>query len=73
MLKVLWPRLNPGDILLGDRVYGCFPLLATLPLQGVDVVARLHQGRNLDLRHAPNSDTMTGLPLSTSRIASRRT
>jgi hypothetical protein len=53
MLKVLWPCLNPGDILLGDRVYGCFPLLATLPLQGVDVVARLHQGRNLDLRHAP--------------------
>jgi hypothetical protein len=53
MLKVLWPKLNPGDILLGDRMYGCFPLLAALPLQGVDVVARLNQSRNLDLRRAP--------------------
>ncbi len=53
MLKVLWPRLKAGDILLGDRVFGCFPLLAALPLQDVDVVARLNQGRNLDLRRAP--------------------
>ena len=53
MLKVLWPSLNPGDILLGDRMYGCFPLLAAMPLQGVDVVARLNQCRNLDLRRAP--------------------
>jgi hypothetical protein len=53
MFKVLWPALKPGDILLGDRMYGCFPILATLPLRGVDVVARLHQCRNLDLRRAP--------------------
>ena len=33
-------------------MFGCFALLAALPIQGVDVVARLHQGRNLDLRHA---------------------
>jgi len=52
MFKSLWPRLQRGDILLGDRAYGCFPLLAALPLQGVDVVARLHQGRQLDLRRA---------------------
>lgn len=52
MFKALWPSLNCGDILLGDRAYGCFPLLAALPLQGVDVVARLHQGRQLDLRRA---------------------
>lgn len=52
MLKSLWRTLLPGDIALGDRVYGCFIFLAAMPLQGVDVVARLSQGRNLDLRHA---------------------
>lgn len=53
MFKVLWPALKPGDILLGDRMYGCFPVLASLSLRSVDVVARLHQCRNLDLRRAP--------------------
>lgn len=52
MFKTLWHTLKHGDILLGDRMFGCFALLAALPIQGVDVVARLHQGRNLDLRHA---------------------
>ncbi len=52
MFKPLWPTLQRGDILLGDRVYGCFALLAALPLRGIDVVARLHQGRQLDLRRA---------------------
>jgi hypothetical protein len=52
MLKTLWHVLQSGDILLGDRMFGCFALLAVLPSQGVDVVARLHQGRNLDLRRA---------------------
>ena len=53
MFKVLWPALKPGDILLGDRMYGCFPVLASLSSRSVDVVARLHQSRNLDLRRAP--------------------
>jgi len=65
MLKSLWRTLLPGDIALGDRMYGCFVFLAAMPLQGVDVVARLTQGRNLDLRHAaklgPN-DWRTFLP-----------
>jgi len=52
MLKSLWPSLLPGDIALGDRMYGCFAFLAAMPLQGVDGVARLNQGRNLDLRQA---------------------
>ena len=65
MLKPLWPTLLPGDIALGDRMYGCFVFLAAMPLQGVDVVARLSKSRNLDLRHAtklgPN-DWLTSLP-----------
>jgi len=46
-------------------MYGCFVFLAAMPLQRVDVVARLSQGRNLDLRRAtklgPN-DWLTSLP-----------
>lgn len=65
MLKSLWHALLPGDIALGDRMYGCFVFLAAMPMQGVDVVARLSQGRNLDLRRAtklgPN-DWLTSLP-----------
>jgi hypothetical protein len=52
MFKPLWSCLKRGDVLLGDRAYGCFAVLAGLPRQGVDVVARLHQGRNLDLRRS---------------------
>jgi len=65
MLKPLWPTLLPGDIALGDRMYGCFVFMAAMSLQGVDLVARLSQGRNLDLRRAkklgPN-DWLTALP-----------
>lgn len=53
LLKTLWPLLKIGDIILGDRMFGCFTFLAAMLLQGVDVVARLNQRRNLDLRHAP--------------------
>lgn len=58
MLKPLWSAFKPGDIVLGDRMYGCFSLLALFPLRGVDVVARLNQGRQTKLRRkdcvAPN-------------------
>ena len=65
MLHSLWRTLLPGDIALGDRMYGGFGFLAAMPLQGVDGVARLSQGRNLDLRHAPKlgpNDWLTSLP-----------
>ncbi|KAB2659710.1 MAG: IS4 family transposase, partial [Verrucomicrobia bacterium] len=48
----LWPHLKRGDILLGDRAFGDFVTLAMLPLRGVDVLARLHQGRSIDFRKA---------------------
>lgn len=41
-----------GDIVLGDRAYGDYVTLATLPLQEVDVVARLSRTRKLDYRRA---------------------
>ena len=65
MLKSMWRTLLPGDIALGDRMYGCFVFLAAMPLQGVDVVARLSQGRNLDLRHVHKfgqNDWLTSMP-----------
>lgn len=53
LLKPLWPLLKIGDIVLGDRIFGSFAFLAAMRLQGVDVVARLNQCRNLNLRRAP--------------------
>lgn len=52
MLKPLWSTFLRGDILLGDRAYSGFALLAALSIRGVDVVARLHQCRKLNLRRA---------------------
>jgi hypothetical protein len=57
MIKSIWKTFLPGDIALGDRMYGCFVFLAGMTSQGVDVVARLTQGRNLDLRHAQKNGT----------------
>jgi hypothetical protein len=48
----LWDGLNPGDILLGDRLFGEYPTQASLPLRGVDVVARLSFRRKIDFRKA---------------------
>jgi len=52
LFKELWPELQPGDVLLGDRAFGAFLLLAHFPKKQVDVVARLHQTRAFDRRHA---------------------
>jgi len=45
LFKRLWSDLQAGDILLGDRPFRAYVLLALLPLRGVDVVSRLHPGR----------------------------
>ena len=50
LLRKLWEVLQRGDILLGDRAFGEYGLMAGLPQQGVDVVARVHHGRNVDFR-----------------------
>jgi hypothetical protein len=61
LLRGLWEELKKGDILLGDRAYGEFTTLAGLPQQGVDVVARLHQRRNVDFRKARRLGKNDGL------------
>jgi hypothetical protein len=52
LLRGLWDQLAKGDILLGDRAFGEYTTLASLPQQGVDVVARLHSRRKVDFRKA---------------------
>ena len=61
LLHGLWDQLKKGDILLGDRAYGEYTTVAGLPPQGVDVVARLHQGRKVDFRKARRLGKHDGL------------
>jgi hypothetical protein len=61
LLRGLWNELKKGDILLGDRAYGEYTTLASLPNQGVDVVARLHQRRAVDFRKARRLGKNDGL------------
>ena len=61
LLRQLWEQLKQGDILLGDRAYGEYTTVATLPTRGVDVVARLHQMRKVDFRKAQRLGKQDGL------------
>ena len=48
LLRTLFNELAPGDVLLGDRYYGGWFMLALLQELGVDFVTRLHQLRTAD-------------------------
>lgn len=50
LARKLWRHLQPGEVLAGDRAFGDFTTLATLPGLQVDVLARLHQTRSPDFR-----------------------
>ena len=50
LLRSLWEELHPGDILLGDRLYCSYCLLALALKRNVDCVVRLHQRRRADFR-----------------------
>jgi hypothetical protein len=50
LFRRLWSWLRAGDIVLADRAFADYVSLAQLPARGVDLVARLHQGRKLDFR-----------------------
>ena len=52
LFKDLWTHLDQGDVLLGDRPYGAYVFMAMLPLRGVDMVCRRHEGRGFDRRKA---------------------
>ncbi len=61
LFRRLWDCLQAGDIVLGDRAYGEYATLAGLPRQQVDVVARLHQRRQVDFRKAKRLSRNDGL------------
>ncbi len=51
LLRSLLGRFNPGDVLLADRYYCSYFMIALLQERGIDLVARLHQRRPVDFRH----------------------
>lgn len=53
--------LRKGDVLLGDRAFGEYTSAATLPQQGVDLVARIHHQRKVDFRKAKRLGKTDGL------------
>ena len=50
LLRSLLGRFDPGDVLLADRYYCSYFMIALLQERGIDLVARLHQRRPVDFR-----------------------
>ena len=50
LLRTLFPQLRPGDVLVADRYYCSYWMVALALGLGVDVVFRLHQRRRYDFR-----------------------
>jgi putative transposase len=50
LFRQLLAQLAMGDVVVADRYYGSYFLVALLLAQGVDVVFRLHQRRKYDVR-----------------------
>src|SRR6516225_2920785 len=50
LLHTLLDQLQSGDVLLGDRLYASYWLVALAHVRGLDVVFRLHQRRGYDFR-----------------------
>lgn len=50
LYRKFWPTLNPGDLLLGDRVFGSYSAMAELSARGVDGIFRLNAQRDQDFR-----------------------
>ena len=47
----LWSLLEPGDVLLADRYFGCYRVLALVLGCQADAVCRLHASRQADFRY----------------------
>ena len=50
LYRKFWPTLNPGDLLLGDRVFGSYSAMTELSARGVDGIFRLNAQRDQDFR-----------------------
>ena len=52
LARRLWPRLEPGDIVVGDSQFCTYADIALLRAGGVHAVFRVHVARKVDLRKA---------------------
>ncbi len=50
LLRQLFHRFSPGDILLADRYFCSYFMVVLLTTSGVDFVTRVHQRREVDFR-----------------------
>lgn len=50
LFRNFWPRLDRGDILLGDRIFGFYYAMAELTRRGVDGIFGLNVQRDQDFR-----------------------
>lgn len=50
LFRTLWDRLEVGEIVVGDRYFSSFFMMAGLLQRGVDIVSRMHQRRKFDFR-----------------------
>ena len=50
LLRTILDEFRPGDIVLADRFFCSYWVIAALQARGVDVVVRLHQRRRADFR-----------------------
>jgi len=50
LFRELWPRLFPGDLVLGDRLFGSYHALARFPQLGLDGIFPLNAHRDQDFR-----------------------
>ena len=50
LLRLVIGQFQPGDIVLADRFFCSYWVIAALQARGVDVVVRLHQCRKADFR-----------------------
>jgi hypothetical protein len=68
LVRGLHPRLEPGDVLVGDRGFCSFAHLATLISRGFHAVFRVHQKQIVDFTpgrpHAERRGAAKGLPRS---------
>ena len=61
LFRQRWDCLRSGDILMGDRAYGEYATMAGLKQRAVEVIARLHQRRQVDFRKAKRLGKNDGL------------
>ena len=50
LLRQLFDRFEPGDVLLADRYYCSYFMIALLMERGIDFVTRIHQRRPINFR-----------------------